>query len=460
MWRDHSPPRGVRSRGVLGAGAGARMAADSCACRRATAAQRRSAIRLPSSWRSPNRIGSAARIVAVRRAPTKCVVCSDRTSGSGRGRASSVGRVPQGRARCSRRMERALYVANSWSDTVIRNRHGALEVFADAAGGFRAERGIADRMGRRFLYVANRIGNDVSVIDLAQRRGRQTACWRAAAPATWRRRRMARGMFCTPYLPEPRQVAHAAANRKLPKSIPRGRWSMDALRLHNVARRLSCRDVAPTGGWALPPRCGPRTWCRWRMWSTAGPFGNSLTVFGEDVGGVVQLPLDEMETLLHPALRHRHCAGQIDSLCVGQRHRTESPLSICRKLVAAANCPGRSQSGQRSLGVRELRAGAHSGGTTIRRGWRFRPMAGALYVANRLDDTISVVDTARGKVTGTISLGGPAALTAERRGERLFYSRAFALQGHFGCANCHLDSTFDGLSVGPGAGRFRHGHRG
>ena len=35
--------------------------------------------------------------------------------------------------------------------------------------------------------------------------------------------------------------------------------------------------------------------------------------------------------------------------------------------------------------------------------------------------------------------------TAERRGERLFFSARFAFQGHFGCANCHLDATFDGL---------------
>ena len=68
-----------------------------------------------------------------------------------------------------------------------------------------------------------------------------------------------------------------------------------------------------------------------------------------------------------------------------------------------------------------------------------------LYVANRMDDTVSMVDTATRRVIATISLGGPTTLTPERRGERLFYSARFAFQGHFGCANCHIDATFDGL---------------
>jgi len=69
-----------------------------------------------------------------------------------------------------------------------------------------------------------------------------------------------------------------------------------------------------------------------------------------------------------------------------------------------------------------------------------------LYVANRTGDTVSIVDTATRKVSGTLSLGGPPVLTAERRGELLFYNAGYAFQGHFGCANCHLEATLDGLS--------------
>ena len=79
------------------------------------------------------------------------------------------------------------------------------------------------------------------------------------------------------------------------------------------------------------------------------------------------------------------------------------------------------------------------------RGVLLSPDGKHLYVANRLDDNISVIDTAADKVVSTIDLGGPKNIDALRRGERLFYTAEFAFQGQFGCANCHLDATIDGL---------------
>jgi cytochrome c peroxidase len=66
-------------------------------------------------------------------------------------------------------------------------------------------------------------------------------------------------------------------------------------------------------------------------------------------------------------------------------------------------------------------------------------------VANRLDDSISVIDTARLRTVSKISLGGPQMLTKERRGARLFHTARFSYQGQFGCASCHIEETFDGL---------------
>jgi YVTN family beta-propeller protein len=68
-----------------------------------------------------------------------------------------------------------------------------------------------------------------------------------------------------------------------------------------------------------------------------------------------------------------------------------------------------------------------------------------LYVANRLDDNLAVIDTATLHVVSTIDLGGPKNVDALRRGERLFYTADFAFQGQFGCSNCHIDATIDGL---------------
>ena len=48
-------------------------------------------------------------------------------------------------------------------------------------------------------------------------------------------------------------------------------------------------------------------------------------------------------------------------------------------------------------------------------------------------------------VVATLIWEVPENIDALRRGERLFYTAEFAFQGQFGCANCHIDATFDGL---------------
>ncbi len=68
-----------------------------------------------------------------------------------------------------------------------------------------------------------------------------------------------------------------------------------------------------------------------------------------------------------------------------------------------------------------------------------------LLVANRLEDTISVIDTKTDRVSLTIPLGVPKELSVLRYGEQTFYTAKYSFQGQIGCANCHIDSTFDGL---------------
>jgi YVTN family beta-propeller protein len=69
----------------------------------------------------------------------------------------------------------------------------------------------------------------------------------------------------------------------------------------------------------------------------------------------------------------------------------------------------------------------------------------ALYVANRLDDSITVIDTATNDVVRTIALGDPAPTDPHRVGERLFHSAARTFQQQFTCASCHPDRGLDGL---------------
>jgi len=68
-----------------------------------------------------------------------------------------------------------------------------------------------------------------------------------------------------------------------------------------------------------------------------------------------------------------------------------------------------------------------------------------LYVANMLDDSISVVDMDTLQVGKTISLGPQPTLQSVDRGERLFYDARLSLDGWYSCHSCHTDGHTNNL---------------
>ncbi len=67
------------------------------------------------------------------------------------------------------------------------------------------------------------------------------------------------------------------------------------------------------------------------------------------------------------------------------------------------------------------------------------------YIANRMDDTVSVVDLRKQAIAATIELGGPKPITAIRHGQRLFFDATYCFQHQMACATCH---PHEGLSDG------------
>ena len=94
------------------------------------------------------------------------------------------------------------------------------------------------------------------------------------------------------------------------------------------------------------------------------------------------------------------------------------------------------------LGVGEVRISHRSYRLTFSVGKQpsaFCRIDNKLFVANRLDDTVSCFDLDAGAVTSTISLGPRPELTARDRGERLFYSARLSHDGWMSCNTCHAD---------------------
>lgn len=172
-------------------------------------------------------------------------------------------------------------------------------------------------------------------------------------------------------------------------------------------------------------------------------FGNSLAVFGEAVGGVVQLPLDAIEDYFSLPFGVAISPDQSRAYVSASGSNEVAILDLRRLIEAATSTGAAALANDLSAAARYVIARVPVGRNP--RSIVLSPDGGTLYTANRLDDSISVLDTARAAVTATIPLGGPAEITAERRGERLFFSSRIAFGNQFGCANCHLDATIDGL---------------
>jgi YVTN family beta-propeller protein len=79
------------------------------------------------------------------------------------------------------------------------------------------------------------------------------------------------------------------------------------------------------------------------------------------------------------------------------------------------------------------------------RGVTYSPDGAHAYVANALDDSVTVIETTGYTVSGKINLGGPAEITDIRWGERLFHSADMTFARQFSCRGCHPDGHMNGL---------------
>lgn len=73
------------------------------------------------------------------------------------------------------------------------------------------------------------------------------------------------------------------------------------------------------------------------------------------------------------------------------------------------------------------------------------PDGNTLLVAERLDDSILVVDVKNLRTQGRIVLGDGGLDDPIRRGERMFTTAAYTFQHQFSCRSCHPDGHMDGL---------------
>lgn len=342
-----------------------------------------------------------------------------------------------------------LYVTNSWDDTLSVIDTGTLRVVATWKVGMEPSAVVEDPAGKH-LFVANRISNDIAVLDAKtgaeQKRllgGRGTS-YLTLSPDGKR-------IYATHVYPNTFEGPAGMANRTPPESeitvIDTAQAVVvNRIQLHSMAGVFHVA-ISADGRLGAVAEYHPKNMVPLAHLEHGGAFAYTLTLFGADVGKPVEIPLDELERYAAEpfGVAITPDKSQIFVTCGG----SEAVLAInVRRLMHFLDTHPRPASGSFAQDL------AASGSYVVARipvGHNPRGVVASedgrrVLVANRLEDTISVIDTRTDRVASTIALAGPRVVSVLRHGEQTFYSAHYSFQGQIACASCHIDSTFDGLT--------------
>jgi YVTN family beta-propeller protein len=359
----------------------------------------------------------------------------------------AVGRVPRGMS-LSHSGDR-LYITNSWDDTlsIIDTRQLAVIATWPVVG---EPSGVVTDPAGKHIFVANRIANDVAVLD-AQTGVEEKRLMAGRGASYLTLSPDGSHIYATHVYPDPSPIRTGLENRTPPQSeitvIDTARATVvDRIPLKAIAGVFHLAFTAD-GRLGAVAEYHPKNMIPLAHLEHGGAFAYTITLFGADVGAPIELPLDELDRYasqpfgvvftpdkrsLYVSVGGSECVLAIDVqrlLRFVQSHPRPASNSFATDLSASSNYV-----------VARIAVGANPRGLALSRDGR------SLFVANRLDDTISVIDTHTNRIASTIALGDSRPISAMRHGERTFYTARYSFQGQIGCSSCHIDSTFDGLT--------------
>ncbi len=347
---------------------------------------------------------------------------------------------------------KTLYISNEGSNNITEIDAESFRILRRFSAGW-GPVGLATDHSGRFLYVANTLGNDVSLIDLTS--GQEI-------------KRVEAGHY-PEYVMCSRDgsrvyVANLLVRLAPPDQPPVSELTVIDTRSQMVTARLDIPGViqmrhiaelpAADGGLLLIPFMRPKNlnplvqiqqgWYLTHGLAVIRPSASSAD--GPQDYEVNEVLLDDVDhyyadgfgVAVSPnarlALVTASGADVVAVLDTAKLRRLllRTPVSQRQEL------PDRLDSAIRFV-IRRLKTGRNPTDVVVSPDSRFA------YIANRMDDTISVVDTARMQIASTIDLGGPREISRLRRGEQLFFDASHCFQGQMACATCH---PHEGLSDG------------
>jgi YVTN family beta-propeller protein len=347
---------------------------------------------------------------------------------------------------------KTLYVSNEASDAVTELDANTLTPRRTLTTGWGPAGLVTDRAGTT-LYVTNTLGNDVSLIDLG------TGLEKKRLPA---------GRF-PEYVALARDgsrvyVANILARLGPPDQPPVSELTVIDAGRQQVAARLDVPGVlqmrhitelpASAGGYLLIPFMRPKNLIPLVQIQQGGYLTHGIAVIRPSRSSAGEARDYQVSEVLLDDIDHYYADGfgvaatpngqaalvtasgaNVVSIINAAKLRTLLLTAIPTRRQELAN---RLDSANKFVSGR-ISTGRNPTDVLISPDGRFG------YIANRMDDTITVIDVARRQPVATIDLGGPRELTRNRRGQQLFFDATHSYQGQMACATCH---PHEGLSDG------------
>ena len=355
----------------------------------------------------------------------------------------AVGRVPRGFSFSPDGAR--LFVTNSWDDTLSVIDTSTLAVVATWPVGAEPSSVVEDRAGKR-LFVANRISNDVAVLNaqtgVEEKRllaGRGSSYLELSPDGS--------RIYATHVYPNSSPLRTGLENRTVPESeitvidVARA-VVVDRMPLHAIAGVFHLAFSAD-GRLGVAAEYHPKNLIPLAHLEHGGAFEDTIMVFGADVGKTVEVPLDELERYASQPFGVAIAPDKSRIYVTSGGSEIVTVIDVPRLLrfIHSHNGPFvQDLSASTNYVVARIAVGRNPRGLTLTRDGR------RLFVANRMEDTISVIDTRTNRVASTITLAGPKTISSLRHGEQTFYTARYSFQGQIGCSSCHIDSTFDGIT--------------
>jgi len=335
------------------------------------------------------------------------------------------------------------YVSNQWANNIYRIDLEESRITDTLAGGSGPAGMVVDHEGKN-LFVVNSYSSDISIFDLENQREKRrlnagnNPVSAAMTPDGSEVYVSSRRSITVPHMTSP-ITEMTVTGTKYQRISDRKMWK-DAYIMESVA-------VTPTGDLAISTLIRPKNLIPAiqieRGWMMTHGIG---IIERKENGRMIQLLTDQpnayypdpFDIVISPD------GGRVYISHSGNNTISVLDLDEIRKLLSEST-DEQLKTYANHLGISSryvigrISTGANPKGMAI------SPDGKTLYVAERLEDNIAVINTTTLMVEGSIDLEGPRRRTVARHGRQVFHNADHTFQNQYACYTCHPDVHEDGL---------------